>query len=264
MTLCSLLTLTVFTTLVLLITRLILILPGFSPLPRCPSPIHRGQPTRLLIVLGSGGHTAEMLSMIQSLDTYSYTHRSYVIGSGDEFSARKATEFEAGLEQRVRESKGVENGRGRGVNGNDGYGTYDISSVPRARNIHQSLLTSPLSCLRCLVACISVLRFHNTAPTTSESLPAYSKPPPSYPNIILTNGPATATILLITSLLLRFLALPGTGGKMRNIYVESWARVRRMSLSGKILVGVGACERVLVQWEGLGGWGREYRGALVG
>ena len=51
---------------------------------------------------------------------------------------------------------------------------------------------------------------------------------------------------------------------MRTIYVESWARVRGLSLSGKILVAVGACERVLVQWEGLGRAGKgEFKGVLV-
>jgi beta-1,4-N-acetylglucosaminyltransferase len=49
---------------------------------------------------------------------------------------------------------------------------------------------------------------------------------------------------------------------MRTIYVESWARVRRLSLSGTILVGV--VDRFLVQWEGLRGLGRaEYIGVLV-
>jgi len=51
---------------------------------------------------------------------------------------------------------------------------------------------------------------------------------------------------------------------MRTIYVESWARVEGLSLSGKILMAVGACERVLVQWEGLSRAGRgEFRGVLV-
>lgn len=51
---------------------------------------------------------------------------------------------------------------------------------------------------------------------------------------------------------------------MRTIYVESWARVKRPSLSGRIIVLCGLCDRVLVQWKELEikGWG-EYRGMLV-
>lgn len=51
---------------------------------------------------------------------------------------------------------------------------------------------------------------------------------------------------------------------MRSIYVESWARVNGLSLSGKILVALGAVDRVLVQWEGLAQKGKgEFRGCLV-
>jgi beta-1,4-N-acetylglucosaminyltransferase len=53
-------------------------------------------------------------------------------------------------------------------------------------------------------------------------------------------------------------------GSMRTIYVESWARVRRLSLSGRILVWV--VDRFLVQWEGLegvGGGKGEFIGVLV-
>lgn len=49
---------------------------------------------------------------------------------------------------------------------------------------------------------------------------------------------------------------------MRSIYVESWARVRNLSLSARIITLVGGAERVLVQWEGLKGKG-EYRGCLI-
>lgn len=55
-----------------------------------------------------------------------------------------------------------------------------------------------------------------------------------------------------------------SGMEMRVMYVESWARVKRPSLSGRIIVWCGLCDRVLVQWKGLQdrGWG-EYKGVLV-
>ena len=213
-------------------------LPAVHPIR--PLPRKRGSPSRLLVVLGSGGHTAEMLSLLIDLDPHSYTHRSYVIGSGDDFSALKAADFERHLAQSFP----------------DATQSYDINFVPRARRIHQSLLTTPFTSLHCLLACFSVLRSPSTPPSPSN--------PYTYADLILTNGPATATILILASLLLRFFALPGTSGKMRTIYVESWARVQGLSLSGKILVAVGACERVLVQWEGLSRAGRgEFKGVLV-
>src|SRR3954453_23083552 len=57
-------------------------------------------PTHLLVVLGSGGHTAEMLTMLRRLPLLSqkYTHRTYVVSSGDSFSTQKADEFEKQLD----------------------------------------------------------------------------------------------------------------------------------------------------------------------
>lgn len=150
-----------------------------------------------------------------------------------------------------REGKGDEGAK----TGNDLWsGGYDIKAVPRARKIHQSLLTTPFSSLRTLLACIPLLLY------------------PSPPDLILTNGPATATILIFASLILRFFDVKecNSRGKMRTIYVESWARVKRLSLSGKLLYGV--VDRFVVQWESLegkkgwGGWGggrAEFRGVLV-
>ncbi|KAI9829067.1 MAG: UDP-N-acetylglucosamine transferase subunit [Thelocarpon impressellum] len=226
--------------------RLLYILP--STRPTRPVRRRRGTPTRLLIVLGSGGHTAEMLAMLQrggGLDPAMYTHRSYVVSEGDAFGAGKAEELEAGLvsvNALPAEGKPAATG-------------YDISTVPRARKIHQPLLTTPFSALRCLIACIRVL----------HSPPApYSSPRPRYPDLILTNGPGTAVSLVLAALLLRFLGAPGSAGSMRTVYVESYARVRGLSLSGRILVR--CVDRFLVQWPGLGGVGggrAEYRGVLV-
>lgn len=192
-----------------------------------------------------------MLSLLADLDTNSYTYRSYIISSGDKFSAGKVVDFERTLA--ARSSSGFHasldnvHERHQAV-----IPSYVIKFVPRARKVHQSLLTAPVSSLRCFVACICFL---------------VSQPPvrgPTYPDLILLNGPSTSVIVLLAALFLRFMAFPGTGGKMRSIYVESWARVRGLSLSGRILVAMGAVNRVLVQWEELAEGGNgEFRGCLV-
>lgn len=221
----------------LLTLRLLYILPQY----RHPPTRRARSTTRLLIVLGSGGHTTEMLAMLSRVQVEEYAQRVWVVSSGDEFSARKAGEFEEGRVGREKHGEG----------GKLGNGSYSIKTIPRARRVHQSLLTAPVSSLRTLFACFPLL-LH-----------------PAPPDLILTNGPATATIVVLASLLLRFFNVGGCSsqGKMRTIYVESWARVRRLSLSGRMLCGV--VDRFLVQWEGLEGakgWagGRaEYRGVLV-
>ena len=190
-----------------------------------------------------------------------------MIGTGDDFSAGRAREFERGLAaRRGEEAEQVTNGKAQvGERGTKmpviekQSGCYSIHTVPRARQIHQSLLTSPLSSLRCLSACLKLLRCHQNG----------------YPDLILTNGPATSLILILASTVLRYFSfllfvgpagrtVSGSSGTMRVIYVESWARVKRPSLSGRIIVWCGLCDRVLVQWKVLQdrGWG-EYKGVLV-
>lgn len=49
---------------------------------------------KLVIILGSGGHTAEMLRYIEPLNFDKYTNRLYVVSSGDTLSEGKARAFE--------------------------------------------------------------------------------------------------------------------------------------------------------------------------
>ncbi len=209
-----------------------------------------------------------MLSLLSSLNSKHYTYRSYVIGSGDDFSAGRAHDFEKMLaakrkrEEEERQEKGIgfANGQEKQTR-RISKGDYSIHTVPRARQIHQSLLTSLISSLRCLCACLKLLYWHSNG----------------YPDLILTNGPATSLILILASTILRYFSFlsrispaeqstagNSSSGKMRVVYVESWARVKRPSLSGRIIVWCGLCDRVLVQWKGLQdrGWG-EYKGVLV-
>ena len=202
-----------------------------------------------------------MLRLLHDLDPASYTYRSYVVSEGDEFSAGKAREFERQLAARHSGDQQEEEEQALGKGNDDEVRwAYEIRSVPRARRIHQSLVTTPWSAVRCLLACFGVLR------SPSHSLRGMRSRSVSwvwYPDLILTNGPGTAVCVVLAALILRFFSVRGTDGTMRTIYVESWARVRRLSLSGRILSGV--VERFVVQWEGLKGAGgrAEYIGVLV-
>ena len=183
----------------------------------------------------------------QRLDWREYTHRTWVVGSGDAISAQRAQEFE---EMAIR--KAVQDGGVQKVE-DVGQGSSVVMTVPRARDIHQSLFTAPASCLRCLIACCMVLL----------QLQGLER---DFPDLILCNGPATATIMVFTSVMLRFFDVRGCNsrGKMRTIYIESWARVKKLSLSGRLLCKV--VDRFLVQWPQLekkSGGRVEYLGVLV-
>lgn len=167
----------------------------------------------------------------------SFTYWTWIVSEGDSISGQRARAFE-GLDQ---------------SNNSSPQTAAAIVTVPRARKIHQPLYTAPISSLKCLHACLTVLL----------NLSSQGR---DFPDIILCNGPATATIMVFTSVLLRFFNVRGCNsrGKMRTVYVESWARVKKLSLSGMLLERV--VDRFLVQWPQLaeGGVGRrEYLGVLV-
>lgn len=268
--------------------RLLVILPC-TPYARsrAPRPRKRGEPTHLLIVLGSGGHTAEMISMLRNavlgrdramgrdikaekdahsekvgrdederdqkeektrlLDWRDYTHRTWVVSSGDTVSASRAAEVEEEFAAYYASSSTPSSHPSTSDNAYEKdigkVGSYDIHTVPRARRIHQSLLTTPLTSLSCLGSCLRLLCF----PATSSS----SGRPHDLPDLILLNGPATATILVFASTLLKLFDIRGAWrrGKCRVVFVESFARVKGFSFSGRLLGYV--VERVVVQWEGL-------------
>ncbi|KAM5461966.1 UDP-N-acetylglucosamine transferase subunit [Microsporum ferrugineum] len=255
------------------------------------------RPIHLLVVLGSGGHTEEMLSMLRhaKLDPTSYFKRTYIISSGDSFSARKAVQYETSIQS------------GRQTGREDANSNYSIVTVPRARKVHQSFLTAPLSTLQCFGFCMLVLMGRHP-----DQLTASSGACPGYPDIILTNGPGTGVCVVVAARLIRlfdqlvYRILPHAGSNitspsesnlrstldsgpeshsqsgssqaqrretrryLRTIFIESWARVTTVSLSGRILFPL--VDRFLVQWEdlaGYSGWfgfGRkaEYVGNLLG
>ena len=242
-------------------------------MPKCRP---KQAPVHLLVVLGSGGHTAEMFSMLRrmKLDPSVYSYRTYAVSSGDNLSAAKAVEFETSLRD-----GGQRGGQGTGTNRPtvakkaDSQGSYSIVTVPRARRVHQSYLTAPLSTLQCFWACLLMLRgLHpDQGPLPSNILSAY-------PDLILSNGPATAVCVILAAKALRlcrYLNPPRNTEdsvllkyQLRTIFVESWARVTTLSLSGKLLMPF--VDRFLVQWpalEGKAAWKgmrkTEYVGALV-
>jgi beta-1,4-N-acetylglucosaminyltransferase len=258
--------LTLILLLILLTARILTLLP---PRPLGPPRNPKTQPAHILIVLGSGGHTAEMMLLLRDFDPYRYRYRTWVFSSGDGFSAERAREYERGVEERVKkEGRGEELGymeNGEGTGSERTVVNYRIVEVPRARSVHQSFLSTPLSALQCLWACIGVLQGRGYRSRGQKEY--HAKQIYDYPNLIITNGPGTAVMVVLASYILRFLDLWNTGankpGTMRTLFFESWARVKDVSLSGRLLVHL--VDRFVVQWPALKGYGgrAEYSGWLV-
>ena len=179
-----------------------------------------------------------MMSLLRDTDPRRYVHRTYIVSSGDAFSSGKAVEIERNIQSKHVQSFSAPTKAGVA---HAITGTWDLVIVPRAREIHQPLYTTPFSSLWCLIGCLRALY------TTSRASRAA---PDEYPDVIITNGPATAVMVVLAAIILKQLAM-APAHKMKTIYVESWARVKTLSLSGKILLWTGICDIFLVQWEPL-------------
>ncbi|KAG8891229.1 UDP-N-acetylglucosamine transferase subunit, partial [Tulasnella sp. 417] len=110
-----------------------------------------------------GGHTTEALTLLSTLDLSRYPVRKYLVSSGDGMSCEKALAFEA----KTAPEQGSSPPR------------YAIVTLPRARKVHQSLLTTPPTFLYSLLVAL----WHITLAPALQGRP--------FSDVLLLNGPGT-------------------------------------------------------------------------
>ncbi|RUS75228.1 hypothetical protein EGW08_017018 [Elysia chlorotica] len=150
----------------------------------------------LLAVMGSGGHTREMLSLVTALGGH-YSPRYFIIAETDKMSEHKLQQIQTS--------------------------NSEIIYIPRSREVKQSYITSILSTVRAVLFTVPVI-FRLK------------------PDVILCNGPGTCIPVCFAGLLLRVTGLHNT----TIVYVESFCRVKSLSLSGKLLYHL--IDDFFVQW----------------
>ncbi|KIR53240.1 UDP-N-acetylglucosamine transferase subunit ALG14 [Cryptococcus gattii Ru294] len=166
------------------------------------------------VFLGSGGHTSEMKALLSTLDYERYQPRTYIYCHGDDLSLRSVSDIESN-KGALTSSK-----------------AYYLLSLPRARYVGQPLLSTMFSVLKTLY--IATLRLF--------LIPLLKDPRRPFVDLLIVNGPGTCVVLVVVSYIRRILGLEYT----RIIYVESFARVKSLSLSGKMIRPL--VDRFLVQW----------------
>lgn len=177
---------------------------------------------KTLVVLGSGGHTAEMMRLVESLDKTRYTPRAYVVAETDKMSGRKASDYENMLS----DTKVVPGRRTSLDVGN--VKQWELFEIPRSREVGQSYLTSVWTTLRaCLHALVLVWQVS--------------------PHVVLVNGPGTCIPVCFAAVLYRLVSTY----PCKIMYIESIARTQRLSLSGKILYHTRIADLLFVQWKEL-------------
>lgn len=152
-----------------------------------------------LIILGSGGHTTEMLRIVKNLNFNKYKPRIYVHADSDKMSIVKLEEIEG--------------------NSDD----YKVITIFRSREVGQSYISSVLTTLIAIKSAFIILINYK-------------------PDLILCNGPGTGVPLCLVSFLLKLIFLNRT----KIIFIESFCRVKSLSLTGKILYYF--VDDVIIQW----------------
>ncbi|KAI2473500.1 glycosyltransferase family 1 protein [Annulohypoxylon bovei var. microspora] len=194
-----------------------------------PSTIRASSPHYVLIVCGSGGHTGEMIRMVdRSIRPSGLSHRRWAIGYGDQMSYDKVMEFEYSLAHKFGQKEWS-------------AGSFDIEFFHRPRAVHQSWFTTPFTAL---VSLVETFKIMTTAPgrhTATEF---------QFPGVIATDGPGAGFMFLLAAHWLKMCFIV-SDDSLKSVFVESWARVKSLSMSGKLIKYFTLADVFIVQSHGV-------------
>lgn len=151
---------------ILLILRAVLVLKKIRQ--GGPSKSQRSSPIRTVVVLGSGGHTTEMLQLLQSLDPKHYNPLTFIVAQTDTTSMKRV----------------------QARNDDDGQVVQPdaIHFIPRSREVGQSYLTSILTTVWSLIYTLGIMVQVR-------------------PGLLLCNGPGTCLPIAVWTFVGRVLGL---------------------------------------------------------
>jgi beta-1,4-N-acetylglucosaminyltransferase len=186
------------------------------------SPVSSQRPLHTLFVLGSGGHTAEMLSLVGALNLQRYAPRYYIAAVTDSMSLTRAATLEDHLQKCTPSTSSSSQAAESSTQKPKFYQVY------RSREVGQSYFTSVVTTLLAMVHALwLVARIR--------------------PDVILCNGPGTCLPICMAGFLLKVVGVKW----VVIVYVESIARVKKLSLTGLLLYKLGVSDQFFVQWSQL-------------
>ena len=183
---------------------------------------------KTMVVLGSGGHTTEMIRLLRELDVNRYAPVIYVVANSDTTSIPRLQKFIREEEKNGLRQKDLSLWRGRHPDERcGGFGAVAaVHRLPRAREVHQSYLTSIFTTLHSFIQTLLLLIKVR-------------------PELILANGPGTCVPVVYAAFILRILTL-GYGVSSKVVFVESLCRVQTLSLSGRLVYPI--VDSFVVHW----------------
>ncbi|ODO11483.1 hypothetical protein I350_00263 [Cryptococcus amylolentus CBS 6273] len=170
-----------------------------------------------------------MKALLSSLDFERYQPRTYIYCHGDNMSLNAVAEIES-QKGSLTHAK-----------------AYGLLPLPRARHVGQPVLTTSISVIKTLIVTIHHLLV----------VPLFTRPTEPFADLLIVNGPGTCVVLVVVAWIRRILGLSYT----KIIYVESFARVKSLSMSGKLVRPF--VDRFLVQWPQASDHKAECKGWLV-
>ncbi|CAK9296445.1 unnamed protein product [Gordionus sp. m RMFG-2023] len=191
-------------------------------------------PVKTLIILGSGGHTMEMLRLIKYLTPDKYSPLVFVIAETDYHSLAKIKLHCNNIFKKTDKIK-IDNSNDDQHKALESENEltklndkkYSVVKIPRCREVQQPWLTI-------------------FKPTTLALYKSFLLLYNERPDMILTNGPGTCIPICLAALVYQILGL----FKLPTVvYIESVCRTHSLSLSGKILYIIS--DLFFVQWQSL-------------
>jgi beta-1,4-N-acetylglucosaminyltransferase len=158
---------------------------------------------KFLVVLGSGGHTSEMLLMLKQFkDKYDRIEFHFVVAESDTTSVAR-----------------IAPALGENV-------PYSVIKTPRLRHVGESFITAILKLPKLLlINILLVLRID--------------------PDVLIVNGPGTCIPSVFGACVVQIFSL--NFKRIFCVFVESFCRVKTLSLTGKLLYPF--VDKFIVQWE---------------
>ena len=156
-----------------------------------------------LVVLGSGGHTSEMLIILRQFkEKYERINLHFLIADSDTTSIARIGPI---LGEQV---------------------PYTVTRTPRLRHVGESLVTAVFRLPKILLLNLLIVSQVD-------------------PDLLLVNGPGTCIPTVVAACLVQIFSLRFK--RIFCVFVESFCRVKTISLTGKLLYSL--VDKFIVQWQ---------------
>ncbi|TIB12285.1 hypothetical protein E3P92_02639 [Wallemia ichthyophaga] len=180
-----------------------------------------GEKVSISVMMGSGGHSAELLKMIDALMFKVYTPRLWLIHSGDTLTTNRVVELE-NFKQTAATLDWTDSGY------------YAIKYLHRLRGVGEGYSKLPGNLFVSFIQCLSLSilpppDISNPSSTRSNSIT--DAPSPHLGDMLIMNGPSTCVSLVAAIWVAKLVGIPHP----KMIYIESFTRVDGISTTGKLV-----------------------------